>query len=472
MPRLATLGWSFALAAPLAAQVAGTVDSPLSGLPQGLSVDGATFSAGLPLDRTRVYAKPAGFQATAPVPPVPIAGRPDFRVEALFPGLAVRPDLDAMSIGIDWISGDDVGHAFVLPGHWAALTFSVTRGTLAAAGSRIALEVPRPDGAAGDVFCYVLPGGEIDAALQDQVSLAQDSPQIAIWSPGQPGNLDAHDLFLTLYGLDPAFLAFLPPNPTFYFSVTTASLGAVPPAWWAGTTPSGATILGTTWGGAAWGPVSPFLTHAQLGLPAGADVDALAVDTLQARILFSTTTGLPDPILFGKLLGAAVAVSIYRMPSEQPVSKRIGLVLGDDVDAICALDPGSQNQLLRGFAIGTAQPPLLPFLPGRIAASAWRGFRAPSGPTLLRTAMAGWPPAGQGPGLAALFVGFGSNPLMVHAATLSRNPGNPFGGDPKVLDLPIPSHIVLQGVAIDLTWAAIDTGTGTYDLARPVRIRL
>ncbi len=473
------LGLGFVCAcAPLLAQVAQPIsDSPLAGLPFGLSVDATTYGAtGALLDRARVYAKDVGWNDTAPVEPVPGPGRPDFRMAALFPGLVVLPDLDAISVGIDWILGDDTGVASVPPGHWGALTFSVSRATLGAAGSRLALERLAADGVAADILSYILPGSSVPAELTDKVHLAQDSREVSIFDGNvlHRGNIDAHDVFLSLYELDPALVAVLPP-PRFLFSVTAASLAAVPSAWWGGTTPSGATVLAMTWTGSAWTVPSVFLRFDHFGLPAAAELDALAVDLPQGRVLFSTAGALPaEQIRFGRLAGSGGLINLanYRLPDQTPIGPRLGLVIGDDLDAICALDPGGNNQILRGLLVGTPLNRVFPS-PAQVTGQVWRRYQQAANSVYFDAWLCGWPPAGPTPGVAVLFLQ-GVTPVtpLVTAAVLARTPPGRFGGDPQLCRLKLPPNTILLGATLDWIWAAADASLTSLDVAMPVRLRL
>ncbi|MBM4063894.1 MAG: hypothetical protein FJ265_22775, partial [Planctomycetes bacterium] len=131
---------------------------PTLALAHGFSVDPGTplppFTAGsVVLTRTDLDAGP-------PVLEPPLPGRPDFNALPIPAAL----DLDALSLGLDWIPSDGAGNAVVPPGNWAAFTWSVRRSTLGAPGSLVAREVAQPDGAAGDVFAYVFPGSTLPPA--------------------------------------------------------------------------------------------------------------------------------------------------------------------------------------------------------------------------------------------------------------------------------------------------------------------
>src|SRR5262249_6955024 len=155
---------------------------------------------------------------------------------------------------------------------------------------------------------------------------SQDSTELNLDAPGAPGNIDAMDVYLGLVVQENPQLGFLVPGYpaiTIYFSVTTATVPLVPPAWWGSAPASGATVLATTWTPVAsvWSTPVPFLTPAALGLLPGEDLDALGIDLFRGRVLFSTTQpGLVarDPVLFASL-GTPGVNHVYRRPDEVPV---------------------------------------------------------------------------------------------------------------------------------------------------------
>jgi hypothetical protein len=120
-----------------------------------LAVDAATTGA-VP---GRLLTKDAGYYTTTPTERVPLAGAPDFRVQAMFNAQPQPPvaalAIDAFSIGMDWIVSDGTGQCWGPEGQWAVLLFSVTRATTGTAGGPINNEATSAaDGAAGDLFCY------------------------------------------------------------------------------------------------------------------------------------------------------------------------------------------------------------------------------------------------------------------------------------------------------------------------------
>lgn len=215
---------------------------------------------------------------TTALPTAPPAGGgpiPDYRISSIVgAATAAAIDIDAISIGLDLIHADSAG---VLhpppPPALALLTFSVTPASAAAFGP-VLTEATATDGSAADLFSYWVQRGV--GTLREGIDLAVDSTESRIFCGGQRGNMDAHDLYMPLYATTGGWMIamLLQAQQAFYFSVTTATVPACPVAWWAGTVPSGATVLFSTWTGAGWTPIRPFVTHAQLGLPASADLDA------------------------------------------------------------------------------------------------------------------------------------------------------------------------------------------------------
>ena len=315
---------------------------PMVGMPHTVSVSPGTKAGRVTLGHADVWVKQAGVVSTAPAPlPGGPTGNPDFRISAIMPGLSVYPDIDATSIGFDWIISDNQGRMVVPLLGWGMLTFSVSRNSVGMAGGAVKQE-SAGDGAWSDIFSYVVPGSAGAPGEVGVTQRAQNANEIAVGQAA--GNIDAHDIFTAGYALAPQIFAPLRSNPTFYFSVTTATLGSVPLSWWSGTAPSGATILATQWDSSngSWSVPFPYALYSELGLLANEDLDALAVDETRDHILFSTTTGSRDELLVGIPNGSAAwDVFSYTQQNGSTVPKGMGLLKGDNVDGICSLDPGS-----------------------------------------------------------------------------------------------------------------------------------
>jgi hypothetical protein len=408
-------------------------DGGVLAIAHGFSVDGASAvpNAG---PQSLLFARSELSAARPddwPIPP----GLPDFTT--VLDGLAL--DVDAFSIGYDYIQSTALGVAVIPPGHWAGLTFSVTRATLGSGGGRIAEEVVSPGGAAGDVFLYVLPDSALPPELVDRTMRNQDSREINIDAPGAPGDIDAHDIYVSLFFHENPWLVPTLPFVSVWFSVRDASVPAVPAAWWGAAPASGATILRRDWIAGAWSPPYPAFTPADLGLDALEDVDALAVDVLRSRMLFSTTRpaatpGAPlrDPVLFHQI--GTLGHVIYRTARLTPVSTRLGLDAAggiDDVDGICALDPGPGSQPRLDRLLGTPRQALVPSLPSHLTASVFRRLAASGTHEEFVSYASGWPQPGvpeQRCDRLARGAGCAEQPLRGLVERAASDPGSPYVG--------------------------------------------
>lgn len=485
----------FALSALLlAAAAAAQSAAPFAGTPVQISL---TQAAGGP----NALLKCDGFAAAPPIV-WPAGPGPRFDLDWAFRNLisagcsigtsSPLPDIDAMSIGLDWVLSDATGKVDVPAGRWGALDFSVASGAVGVAGSVVAQEAASPGGAGADMFSYVLPGSVAPAHLVGRTKRALEQAEVGL--PNLRRDIDGLDQFIPLYRLDPATLApvgGLPTQPTLYFSVTNATLTTVPASWWANTPPSGATILATTWNTAAmrWGCVQPWKTFRDLGLDQCEDVDALAADVTRSRLLFSTRIDrvckpIPRPqILFLDCTADAPVPVEYTTQGGQPVSDAAGLLRSDEVDAVCSLDPfaplrgtNPPRQNTMRVAYGTPEilltfPGVTPSLEGSSFLGCWPG----AGPALLTSYGLGWPGAARAPGFAAAyatFPGFAVPPILLGGFV--RNPASVFEGDPMAVTIPIPAGVRFLNPAlrIAVTWVAIETATSRLGQAHRVGIDL
>jgi hypothetical protein len=475
-PRLAAALLALLPAGVLSAQSSG----PAFAIAHGFSVDPATpLLGGGP---ATLFRKATGYDATeppAPAPP-PVPGRPDF--STLFAGVPV--DVDAVSIGYDWVLANAAGVVDVPATQWGAITFSVRRASTGLPGSVIRTQSLAADGAAGDVFAYVLPGSNLPPSFVGVTWLSQDSTEISLYSGGPQPNIDAMDVFLGLLYLENPQLGDLLPPLTIYFSVTAATVPAIPMSWTAvPALRSGASVFATTWSPvtASWSTPVVFLTPASLGLASAEDVDALALDLQHGRVLFSTDGALSplrNQLLYSTLL--SVSNVPYTLPGGAPVTSAIGLgALPDDIDGICALDPGDPtqpSQIRLERMLGTISAPLLGTVPTQLQCAVYRRLD----PTTLQeqfvTWMSGWPPPGPGtPDLAVVGISIGSpsGPYATGAAFSRPNPASPFfpfQGHPERFRLTIPPAFSLTGVPVFFVWGAFTSSA--FDLSCPVGIRL
>jgi hypothetical protein len=440
-----------AFAATLAAQAS---KGPVLALPHGFSVDPTTVLPGISKDK--IGFADIGIDAMLPPQALP-PGMPDF---ATYLG-GIPVDVDALSLGIDWVVSDPVGAATVGPGQWAAITFTVTRTTAGLPGSVIASAVAEPDGAAADVFGYVLPGSNLPPVFVGVPFRAQNAPELAA-ALAVAGNLDAHDLYIALLYLENPLIAATLPPPTVFFSVTAASVPLIPMAWTAvPALRSGATVFATTW--------SPVTSTWSMPI----------VDLVHGLVLFSTSKLLPpptgprNPILLS-VLGSGTH-SIYHLPGGSPISTEVGLGLGvDDIDGICSLDPGQNptaSQIRLPFQLGTIGPALPTGLPTQLQASAWRHFDPATTTEVATTWMTGWPPPGTPqPSLAIVggALGSSSGPYVVLSVFVRPQPSNPFAGHPEHFEQPIPNSISMLGTPLWFLWGALSNTT--FDVSHPVGI--
>ncbi len=451
--------------------VAAKSTGPLGGVAHALGVDGATCA----LDRAENWLKTGGVTTALPVrPPAGGGPVPDFRIASIV-GAAVAPniDIDAISIGLDLIHADNAG---VLhpppPPAIAMLTFSVTPGTAGAFGP-VQWEAPAVDGNAADLFSYWVQRGT--GGLREGIDLAVDSAESRIFCTPQRGNMDAHDLYMPLYTTTSGWMLamLMQVEQAFYFSVTSATVPACPAAWWGASAPSGATVLFTTWTGATWTPIRPFVTHAQLGLPASADLDALAVAPLfgvqpSRWMLYSTTTGLPDPIM---IYGTAPVLGpfVYQIATPTgniPVSRRVGLRGGgtDDVDAICALDPEFIGPPpIWSSAFGGPQTSSVPWPFPTTGTVQLGSQRTPLGFLL---SLQGCPPVGCTGGPGVLFFNLPGSALPITTLTLFLPPAA------NLLQLPVPfaQPSPVLGAALDVYWVRADLTLTSLDASYALRM--
>lgn len=460
-------------------------DGPFVAVPHGLSIDPSTST--VVDDESRVLIKRIGYydDGTPGGKPgdyvVPAPGMPDYRMSLILQGVTGL-DVDAFSIGLDWVLSDGDGELFVPPGHWGGITFSVNRDSEGMPGSVIRREHDDPTGqeAGGDLFFYIFPGSfPLPPGLVDETFHIQDPREMDIEEAGAPDTpeMDAHDLYVSaLYQDNPSLTALLPTEvttPRAFFSVTSATASTVPVAWRGGSAASGATIYMSEWIGGTWTTPTPFRTFTDLTLAVDEEVDAIAVDLVREEMLFSTKTASRDEILWVSLAPAVVGgdgpvLRIYRMPDQTPISEKAKTLGTDDIDAICALDPGADD-LHRSFLPTPSQN--LPFLtPPESWVSVFR-TESPSGTSYIST-LVGWPQPGRQPGLSGCWIVFpGFSPLMT-IANQQRNIGSIWLGDPREAQITIPAVHPLFGFDLDFQWLVIDQATLQFDVPYSSRIML
>ncbi|MCC6782650.1 MAG: hypothetical protein IT457_07380 [Planctomycetes bacterium] len=481
------------VAALIAASVPGQRDQgPMIALPLHV-----TFGPGTPnpagagtASTTRSYARKAGFGALAPSSPR--AGRPDFSFAAVF-GLALPIRVDAFSIGMDELHTTCDGiMEFTTCNCWNVLLFTVEDQTGAAsAAGVVAQEHARPDGAGADVFSYVpITARLIATDLRGQTARAADSTELGAFRPGptpSKGRIDSLDTYVALWELDDAVVAHLPLEPTVYFSVTEATKAAVPTPWWAGSTPSGATILRRKWDATsgAWRTLPPLHTAAELGVPASADIDALAYNEGGDDLLISftratTPAGLSQLVYVANCVDGTSLTDLTERDSSGTGTRRVadgtGAGSGGEVSGVCVDDP----------SVRASQPPLTVGLmahvrgtPDEALVAAWTSLAAQTHRScdalgnVTYTAHLTGLPAGGGSSLAVWLVGIPN--LGAFSTPLFTVLGRPVAGagDPtSQAAILLPPLTNLNSAPVQGMWVAVNTTTGDLALSHPVTIHL
>ena len=286
----------------------------------------------------------------------------------MMPISGTAPDIDGISVGLDWIatSGDGVLLNDPSPFFWAAILFSVTESTVGTTTNSGVINAQKVGGggeAAGDFFGYYWPGSKLPPTVPLNVAvLPADSSEIDLHGGGPPSPVEADgvDVFLSLYQLIGSFPGFDLPDPTVYFTVSDATKALIPDPWVGGdqALKSGATIfkmeiVEVSPGAYMWMPPTVMFAPADIGLGRTEDVDALAYDEQQGFLLVSTDltlAGVPsrDPILFVSLATDPPTPMPLRVDERATnrVSGRVDLggAVSDDVNAICAIDPRGNTQ--------------------------------------------------------------------------------------------------------------------------------
>lgn len=478
------VGCLLALPTSLLAQAADASKGPVMAIAQAFVLDAASALPGGATPGTLLFSR-SEFSSTPPSGWTPTPGAPDYGT--FLSGLPLA--VDAFSIGLDFIESTSSGLAVIPAGSWAGITFSVTRSTTGTAGGAVADEVAAAGGAAADVFFYVLPGSALPDFLVDRTMRSQDSTEIDADAPATPANIVAHDIYTSFVFLENPPLIPLVPFYRVYFSVTAASVPSVPAAWWGASPASGATILARDWIGGAWSAPYPAFTPADFGLLPIEDVDALAVDVLRGRVLFSTTRpsatpGAPlrDPVLYHEVGTAGhftYSTTTGSPPMVQPVSGRLGLSVAggiDDVDGICALDPGAAAAAPMRRLLGTPQPPLVPSLTLDLGAAVYRRLSPGGNRQEFVAYMAGWPPPGapaQGLAFVGITLGSPLNPYTSVGSFLRPDPTSPFfsfTGHPERYRLVLPNNPVFLNTPVFFLWAVL--GNNGFALSAPIGIQV
>lgn len=227
-----------------------------------------------------------------------------------------------------------------------------------------------------------------------------------------PGEISALDFYTPLYEAGPPVRPFLPDEPTVFFSVSHEAvfpsgggLSSVPPVWFAGSSPSSATILRTTWMklAGAWSTPVVHLPYGALGLDIEDDIDALAVDQPKCLLLFSiakTATSTlaeqlqiaswpcpdsaraPEPPWGGYTSGTSTGVYVTGGAGSSSMASRTRVGTDGDVDGVCTVDPGKQEPFSAAVSYGS---PVAMITPLKILGSGVYRDSGALGPTITMT---------------------------------------------------------------------------------------
>ena len=446
------------------------------GTPLGLSIaDGSVPGVG----GADLRFKEHGARTTVPGQWPNQAGFPTLRLEDILAATvcnnlgAPLPDVDAISMGEDFILVDANGVLAVPRNRWGAITLSVTTRTRGARGSVIAAEVARPGGAAADLFTYVLHGSALPAELVGVTDRSLDQDEIDL---GADGDIDALDLFAPTTRQLPAVTSELLSPIEIYFSVSPATIPRVPAVWWGGTPRSAATIFLVRENPFTGGFTCPRVWRRfdQLGLAQSEDIDALSYDKRQCKLLFSTKTRgrnqilYLDPCLDGRGPNPVPVVDT----SGTPITTNIGILEEDDVDAICTLDPsvrrgGGRVNNITYFTMGSPMDRLVRF-PGRVDAGAFRHLEGVG--DAYTTWLTGWTPSGPQRGFGVLFANFPAAPGLFVVDVVNRDPAALGCRGATRYRLPIPPALPPFTSTVDLIWVAVTADFGEATDAWPIRI--
>jgi len=484
IPTLSRLaGVALCCASPLFAQS----DGPALGTPAVVFVDVATVSATGPLPPDELLRKGAGFGPVTPTGRPGAASVPSFTSSAIWGGGVAPPPftVDAYSIGLDEVLATiplgGLSWVAVPPAAWGAVEFSVTSASVGRPGTVVASEAATLAGAGADVFSLMLDGSSIPPSTMsrfpfDRPQRGLDSTQMGLAGPTgtTPGDIKAVDYYTPLYEVGaPITPPILPPEPRVFFSVDEESLypsgggsGTVPPSWFGATLPSAATILVTKWNGTMglWGTPSVHLSYDQLGLDLHDDIDALAVDVLRCKILFSivktATSTLRDQLQivywtktdsFSTTTSVGAYVTSDGTGTGESVARRAGVDVDDDIDAVCTIDPGNDGGT-GSLTFGSPALVVSPFL--KMAAQVYRD-KALGGVPTITTVVSGVPTVATFPTkmlelwLASPTGGFYTLfPFPFYAELLDGS----VPSDTRTVSFPDPALGALFGVDLDFIW--------------------
>jgi hypothetical protein len=408
--------------APLLAQ---SSEGSLVGTAATILVDTGTSGSGGPLNPKALHRKRVGFGGFSVPPDTDAHGDPRFTASEMFNGGGGPPvfDVNALSLGLDEVPATTPmgGVSYVQLGRnaWAVLAFSVTRDSVGMPGSLIEAEASQPGGVGADLFSLMLPGSTVPVSVAacyptDRPQRALDASEMDLDGGAGNGEMMALDLYAPLYLTGPPIRSDLPDEPVVYFSVTRESLSPpgggtspVPSAWFDCGLPSSASILMTQWivnladpKGGSWTTPRVHIPYDELGLLVEDDIDALAVDRTDCKLLFSIRGDLGAPLVqqlqiaswpcdavnCAEMIGE-VKRGIYMVPAgtgdgDEPLVGRLRISSDDDVDTACVIDPGDQAAYMaRAFGVPLGKPSFFKTL----NAGLFRDDDDPAGPAITLT---------------------------------------------------------------------------------------
>jgi hypothetical protein len=282
---------------------------------------------------------------------------PDYTSPELFGALTQLVDVDAMSTGGDIIPSPDSSGVpnLISNGRWLGLIASVREDSVGALNSLI--EVAREGGRSNgsDLFAYYYDESSgIDPFLAGGTFVAQTREMMGFHGSNLD-DVDALDFGLGVRsfgglaaGSDPLFIE----RDSFYFSVTPQSamdLNAATGSQFAldqyqNHVPAhAADVYHMEWIGGSWGGPMQYLDWNTLGLFAGDDIDAIAVDPSRHTTIFSTQV-FPDrsQLLIHDYIWGTQDLRSRELVTgtENLVTEKVGGVDDTtDIDAVCILDP-------------------------------------------------------------------------------------------------------------------------------------
>ncbi len=479
-PRAAWLTTALLSTVPVAAQCVPS-RGPFAGAPITISLQDGSANG---VRGVELRHKEPGFTTTMPARWSGPSTAPDFNLDTVMANCGAAgnlPDVNAFSIGEDWVVADAAGRVNVPANRWAGLTLSFTSNTRGRRGSVLEREVNAADGALGDLFSYVVRNSDLPNEMVEVLERANDSAELGL---PRGADIDALDHFVSQFQQGPILRGLLLDPPTMFFTVSQATLNRVPQApnndWFGGTPPSAATIFQVRRASVTAGWTCPrvWKTFADLGLRQADDIDALAVDLRNQKILFSTTSPLRNPILVLDYSQESANPVPYSDQNGVPISDKIDMVEDDDVDAICAIDPSTRGNAaginIAHYMMGTPRDKVFGFPNARVDASAFRFRSLNLRGDRIRTQCIGWPHNGNENGFAVLL----ASPLnttvpLIDVAYLRRTARPGFCGDPLSVDVQLPAAFAaIQGFSLSFRWVVFDENLNGLTEAFPLRINL